>query len=174
MVAIGSITCRICTFGYSPRKAANNSGSTLVSEAPSVMLPRLVLEGERIGGVVTPFVFADVDPKSRLAQTEIFGPIASIIPFESDDEVLALVNDTEYGLSGAVFTTDLDKGVAFARAFESGMTHVNDTTINMDMKAPFGGEKASGIGHYHGEIGFEEFTTAKWVSVQKDRRLFPF
>ncbi|WP_435167667.1 aldehyde dehydrogenase family protein [Paenibacillus glycanilyticus] len=135
---------------------------------------RLVLEGERIGGVVTPFVFADVDPKSRLAQTEIFGPIASIIPFESDDEVLALVNDTEYGLSGAVFTTDLDKGVAFARAFESGMTHVNDTTINMDMKAPFGGEKASGIGHYHGEIGFEEFTTTKWVSVQKDRRSFPF
>ncbi|MWC29358.1 aldehyde dehydrogenase family protein [Paenibacillus sp. MMS18-CY102] len=135
---------------------------------------RLVLEGKRIGNVVTPFVFADVDPQSRLAKTEIFGPIASIIPFDTEEEALAMANDTEYGLSGAVFSRDIVKGTAFARAVESGMTHVNDTTINMDMNAPFGGEKSSGIGHYGGEIGFEEFTTCKWVSVQKKPRAFPF
>ncbi|MNG33644.1 putative aldehyde dehydrogenase YfmT [compost metagenome] len=64
--------------------------------------------------------------------------------------------------------------MAFASAIESRMTHVNDTTINMDMNAPFGGEKMSGIGRYHGEIGFEEFTTTKWISVQKEERKFPF
>jgi acyl-CoA reductase-like NAD-dependent aldehyde dehydrogenase len=135
---------------------------------------RLVLEGQRIGNIVTPFVFADVKPDSKLAQTEIFGPIASIIPFDTEEEALAWANDTEYGLSSAVFTTNIDKGMAFARAIESGMTHVNDTTINMDMNAPFGGEKSSGIGHYGGELGFEEFTTSKWISVQKEPRVFPF
>ncbi|OCT15459.1 aldehyde dehydrogenase [Paenibacillus pectinilyticus] len=135
---------------------------------------RLVLEGQRIGNIVTPFVFADVRPDSKLAQTEIFGPIASIIPFDIEEEALAWANDTEYGLSSAVFTTNSEQGMAFARAIESGMTHVNDTTINMDMNAPFGGEKSSGIGHYGGELGFEEFTTSKWVSVQKEPRVFPF
>lgn len=135
---------------------------------------RLVLEGKRTGNLVTPFVFADVDPHSTLAQTEVFGPIATIIPVDSDEEALAIANDTEYGLSSAVFTTNEAKGVEFARAIESGMTHVNDTTINMDMNAPFGGEKSSGIGHYHGEVGIEEFTTTKWVSMQKEARKFPF
>lgn len=135
---------------------------------------RLVLEGQRIGNIITPFVFADVNPNGKLAQTEVFGPIATIIPFDSEEEALALANDTEYGLSSAVFTQDAAKGMAFARAIESGMTHVNDTTVNMDPNAPFGGEKASGIGHYGGELGFEEFTTSKWVSVQKERRTFPF
>jgi acyl-CoA reductase-like NAD-dependent aldehyde dehydrogenase len=135
---------------------------------------RVVLEGQRIGNILTPFVFADVKQDSRLAQTEIFGPIATIIPFESDEEVLEWANNTEYGLSGAVFTQDLEKGIAFARAVESGMTHVNDATANMDMNAPFGGEKSSGIGHYGGDLGFEEFTTVKWVSVQSEPRKFPF
>ncbi|SFS55038.1 aldehyde dehydrogenase family protein [Paenibacillus sp. BC26] len=135
---------------------------------------RLVLEGQRIGNVVTPFVFADVDRKSTLARTEIFGPIATIIPFDTEEEALTWANDTEYGLSSAVFTSNIENGIAFARAIESGMTHVNDTTINMDMDAPFGGEKSSGIGHYGGELGFEEFTTSKWVSVQKEPRMFPF
>lgn len=135
---------------------------------------RLILEGKRIGNIVTPFVFADVNPHSKLAQTEIFGPIATIIPFDSDDEALMLANDTEYGLSSAVFTSNEEKGIAFARSIESGMSHVNDTTVNMDMNAPFGGVKASGIGHYHGELAIKEFTTTKWVSVQKQTRSFPF
>lgn len=135
---------------------------------------RVVLEGKRIGNVLTPYVFADVKQDSRLAQTEIFGPIATIIPFETDEEVLEWANNTEYGLSGAVFTQDLQKGIAFARAVESGMTHVNDATANLDINAPFGGEKSSGIGRYGGEIGLEEFTTTKWVSVQSEPRKFPF
>ena len=67
---------------------------------------KLVLEGQRIGNVLTPFVFADVKNDSKLAQTEIFGPIAMIIPFDDEKEALELANETEYGLSGAVFTKD--------------------------------------------------------------------
>jgi acyl-CoA reductase-like NAD-dependent aldehyde dehydrogenase len=135
---------------------------------------RLVLEGERNGNVLTPFVFADVKQDSRLAQTEVFGPVATIIPFDTEEEVLEWANNTEYGLSGAVFTQDLEKGKAFARLIESGMTHVNDTTATFDLNAPFGGEKASGIGHYGGDYGFEEMTTTKWVSVQSEPRKYPF
>ncbi len=135
---------------------------------------RLVLEGQRIGNVLTPFVFADAKNDSTLAQTEIFGPVATIIPFDTEEEALALANDTPYGLSASVFTSDLERGIEFARHIESGMAHVNDQTINDDPNAPFGGEKASGLGRFNGEWIFEEFTTRKWVSVQREYRDFPF
>jgi aldehyde dehydrogenase (NAD+) len=135
---------------------------------------RLVLEGKRIGNVLTPFVFADATNDSKLAQREIFGPVATIIPFDTEEEALAFANDTEYGLSAAVFTSDLERGIRFARRVESGMVHVNDQTVNDDPFAPFGGEKASGIGRFNGEWIFEEFTSRQWVSVQKEYRDFPF
>lgn len=134
----------------------------------------LVLEGKHAGNILTPFVFADVDNKSKLAQTEIFGPVAIIIPFDSEEEALEMANDTEYGLSGAVFTQDFERGIEFARQIESGMAHVNDQTVNSSPNAPFGGEKASGLGRYGGEWGFEEFTSAKWVTVQREARKYPF
>ncbi|MEH6943363.1 aldehyde dehydrogenase family protein [Bacillus sp. JJ722] len=134
----------------------------------------LALEGKRVGNVVTPFVFTNVKQNSKLAQTEIFGPAATIIPFDTDAEVLQWANNTEYGLTSAIFTQDIEKGIEFARSIESGMTHLNDTTVNMDSEAPFGGEKSSGIGRYGGDHGFAEFTTTKWVSVQKETRAFPF
>lgn len=135
---------------------------------------KLVLEGQRIGNVLTPFVFADVKNDSKLAQTEIFGPIAMIIPFDDEKEALELANETEYGLSGAVFTKDFERGIEFARQLESGMAHVNDQTVNSAPNTPFGGVKASGLGRYGGEWGFEEFTSVKWVSVQRERRNYPF
>ncbi|WP_106769238.1 aldehyde dehydrogenase family protein [Paenibacillus faecalis] len=135
---------------------------------------RLVLEGQRDGNVVTPFVFADVNQQSKLAQTEIFGPIATIIPFDTEEEVLEWANNTEYGLSGAIFTQNLENGVTLSRLIESGMTHINDSTVAFDVNAPFGGEKASGIGHYGGDYGFEEMTTTKWISVQSEPNRYPF
>lgn len=135
---------------------------------------KLVLEGERIGNVITPFVFADVANNSKLAQTEIFGPVAVLIPFDTEEEALAMANETQYGLAASVFTEDLDRGVEFACRVESGMVHVNDQTINSMANAPFGGVKGSGLGRYGGDWAFEEFTTVKWVSVQKEPRKFPF
>lgn len=135
---------------------------------------RLVLEGKRIGNVLTPYVFADVSNDSKLAQSEVFGPVASIIPFDTEEEALALANDTQYGLCASVFTRDLERGIAFARRIESGMVHVNDQTVNDDPNVPFGGVKSSGFGRFNAEWVFEEFTTRQWVSVQKEYRDFPF
>lgn len=135
---------------------------------------RLVLEGKRIGNVLTPYVFADVKNDGKLAQTELFGPVATIIPFDTEEEALTLANDTQQGLSASVFTSDLERGIRFARRMESGMVHVNDQTVNDDPNVPFGGVKASGLGRFNGEWIFEEFTTRKWVSVQREYRDFPF
>mgnify|MGYP001201314902 CR=1 FL=1 len=135
---------------------------------------KLVLEGQRIGNVLTPFVFADVDNSSKLAQTELFAPVAVIIKAESDDEAIELANRTDYGLSSAVFTSDLEKGTACAVRIQSGMTHINDQTVNDETVIPFGGTKASGIGRFGNPWIVEEFTTTKWISVQTKYRAYPF
>lgn len=132
------------------------------------------LEGKRIGNILTPFILTNVTNKMTIAQNEIFGPVASIIPFDTEEEAIEWANDTEYGLSGAVFTNDLEKGERMAREIESGMAHVNDQTVNDEPTLPFGGEKFSGLGRYGGEWALDEFTTMKWVSIQKEKRIYPF
>ncbi|MED4116224.1 aldehyde dehydrogenase family protein [Priestia megaterium] len=134
----------------------------------------VALEGKRVGNVLTPIVLTNVSNNSTIAQTEIFGPAVSIIAYDSEEEVLKLANDTEFGLSSAVFTSNLEKGIEFAQKIESGMTHVNDQTVNDEPEAPFGGEKSSGLGRYNGEWALEEFTTMKWISVQREDRQYPF
>ena len=91
-----------------------------------------------------------------------------------EDEALRIANDTEYGLSAAVFTQDTERGVRFALRVEAGMTHVNDSPLNDENNTAFGGEKASGLGRFGGEWAIGEFTTDHWVSVQHVQRDFPF
>lgn len=135
---------------------------------------KLALEGKREGNVLTPYVFVEVDNSSLLAQTEVFAPIASIIKAKTDEEAIALANNTEYGLSSAIFTNDLAKGEEFALQIDSGMTHINDQTVNDSPNIPFGGNKASGLGRFGNPWIVEEFTVTKWVSIQKENREYPF
>ncbi|MDF2016395.1 aldehyde dehydrogenase family protein [Priestia megaterium] len=135
---------------------------------------RLAVEGKRKGNIISPYVFVDVPNNSTLAQTEIFGPVAQIIPAETDDQAIEFANDTEYGLSAAIFTTDLEKGEKLALNIDAGMTHVNDQTVNAQANAPFGGNKASGLGRFGNPWIMEELTTTKWVSIQEKYRDFPF
>ena len=107
------------------------------------------------------------------AREEVFGPAITIIRADGEDEALRIANDTEYGLSSAVFTRDADRGVRFAQRVEAGMTHVNDTSVNDEANTAFGGRKASGIGRFGGRWAVEEFTTHHWVSVQRTPRTFP-
>lgn len=134
----------------------------------------LALEGQRIGNVLTPYVFVDVDRSSKLAQTELFAPIATIIKAESDEEAIEIANDTEYGLSSAIFTSDLVRGEELALKIDSGMTHLNDQTVNDAPNIPFGGNKASGLGRFGNPWMVDEFTVTKWVSVQTTDRKYPF
>ncbi|WP_134704243.1 aldehyde dehydrogenase family protein [Ammoniphilus sp. YIM 78166] len=134
----------------------------------------VAFEGQRVGNVLTPYVFTDVDNSSKLAQTELFAPIATIIRAQTDEEAIAIANDTAYGLSSAIFTSDLEKGEALALQVDSGMTHINDQTVNDAPFIPFGGNKASGLGRFGNPWVVEEFTVTKWVSVQTKNRQYPF
>ncbi|MFC4354317.1 aldehyde dehydrogenase family protein [Chryseomicrobium palamuruense] len=135
---------------------------------------RVALRGKRVGNTVTPFVFTDVSNDSTIAQSEIFGPIATIIPFDTEEEGIRLANETEYGLSSGIFTKDLERGLEVAKQIESGMAHVNDQPVNVEAGMPFGGEKGSGVGRFGGQWAFNEFTTVQWVTVQEKPRQFPF
>lgn len=134
----------------------------------------VALEGKRVGNVLTPFVFTDVNNSSQLAQSELFAPIASIIKAETDEEAIALANDTQHGLSSAIFTSDLKLGEELALQVDAGMTHINDQTVNDAPHIPFGGNKASGVGRFGNPWIVEEFTMTKWVSVQTKYRQFAF
>jgi aldehyde dehydrogenase (NAD+) len=135
---------------------------------------KLGLEGTRTGNVISPFVFVDVPIHSTLAACELFGPVAQIIRAETDEEAIEFANDTEYGLSSSIFTSDLAKGEELSLRIDAGMTHVNDQTVNQQVNAPFGGNKASGLGRFGYPWIVEEFTVTKWISIQKEYREFPF
>ncbi|MGG0719477.1 aldehyde dehydrogenase family protein [Robertmurraya massiliosenegalensis] len=134
----------------------------------------VALEGKRVGNIMSPFVITNVDNSSKLAQTELFAPIAPIIKAASDEEAIALANDTDYGLSSSIFTSDLQKGEELALQIDAGMTHINDQTVNDAPHIPFGGNKASGLGRFGNPWVVEEFTVTKWVSVQTKDRQYPF
>ncbi|BCJ42862.1 aldehyde dehydrogenase [Actinoplanes ianthinogenes] len=112
------------------------------------------------GHFVAPTVFADVDPDSELAQEEVFGPVLSIIPFGSDDEAVAIANNSKYGLAGAVWGSD-ERALAVARRLRTGAVDVNGGAFNPF--APFGGYKQSGVGRELGKFGLEEFQQVKAI-----------
>ncbi|MDN5752281.1 MAG: aldehyde dehydrogenase family protein [Nitrosospira sp.] len=135
---------------------------------------RVVLDGPSQGLVMHPVILAEVTNDMPAARNEIFGPVAPIIKADGEEEAIRIANDTEYGLSSAICTRDLEKGVALAKRIEAGMTHVNDIPINDVANSPFGGVKQSGIGRFGGEWALREFTTEHWITIQQTPRQYPF
>jgi aldehyde dehydrogenase (NAD+) len=135
---------------------------------------RQLLGGDPNGLVLPPHVFADVTNTMSIAKHETFGPIAAIIKVDGEAEALRVANDTEYGLSSAVFTRNEARGLQFALGLEAGMTHINDSTVDDQPNSPFGGEKNSGFGRYGGEWIMQEFTTDHWVTARQRPRRYPF
>ncbi|UZK70905.1 aldehyde dehydrogenase family protein [Sphingomonas sp. S1-29] len=134
---------------------------------------RQLAGGDADGLVLPPHAFADVAADGPLHRQEIFGPMAPIIRATDEADALRIANDTDYGLSSAVFTRDLEKGVRFARSIEAGMAHVNDQPVNDLPFSPFGGDKNSGIGRFNGRWAVDAFTTDQWVTVQHQPRAYP-
>lgn len=116
---------------------------------------------ESAGFYVTPTIFTDVTSSMKIAQEEIFGPVLVVIPVEDEAEALRVANDTMYGLSGAVWTSDEAKGVSFARKMRTGQVQINNGAFNAH--APFGGYKKSGIGRELGKYGLEEYLEYKAI-----------
>ncbi|WP_171172059.1 betaine-aldehyde dehydrogenase [Ruegeria sp. HKCCA0370] len=128
---------------------------------------RLVYGGERIerdGYFVQPTVFADVTDNMTIAREEIFGPVMSVLDFETEEEVMARANDTEFGLAAGVFTNDLTRAHRIVAGFEAGTCYIN--TYNLaPVEAPFGGSKMSGVGRENSKLAINHFSEMKTVYV---------
>ena len=131
---------------------------------------RLITGGSRIGGdlaagyFIEPTVFADVDPDSELAQSEVFGPVLAITPFADDGEAVRIANNTRYGLSGYIQTQNLSRGLRMAEELVTGEVLINGAA-NLRVQRPFGGIGISGMGKEGGKLGVEEFLRIKSVGV---------
>ncbi|MBC9943090.1 5-carboxymethyl-2-hydroxymuconate semialdehyde dehydrogenase [Leucobacter sp. cx-328] len=130
---------------------------------------RLVAGGGRpaefpTGNFVSPTVFADVAPDARIFQEEIFGPVVAITPFDTDEEALALANNTKYGLAAYIWTSNLKRAHNFAQSVEAGMVWLNSNNVR-DLRTPFGGVKASGLGHEGGYRSIDFYTDQQAVHI---------
>ncbi|MBV6699471.1 aldehyde dehydrogenase family protein [Kitasatospora aureofaciens] len=134
----------------------------------------VLLRGETNGSLMDPVVLTGLPLDAPILQRELFGPVVLVVPFDGEDEAVRIANDTPFGLSGAVHTGDVERGVRVAHRIETGMIHINDGTIADEPIVPFGGEKNSGVGRLNGDYTVDAFTTVKWISIQHGRSRFPF
>ncbi|MBN6038924.1 aldehyde dehydrogenase [Amycolatopsis sp. 195334CR] len=133
-------------------------GARLVTGGPEVPA------GLENGHYVTPTLFADVDNSMRIAREEIFGPVLVVIPYDTEDDAVRIANESEYGLSGGVWSADEARALAFARRIRTGTVTVNGASIGFD--GPFGGFKSSGIGREYGAVGLTQYVEYKTVTLQ--------
>jgi aldehyde dehydrogenase (NAD+) len=140
---------------------------------------KLRLGGERLTGngfdsgwFYAPTIFSDVTYRMRIAQEEIFGPVVALLEVSSYDEAVRVANSTEYGLSSAIYTRDVNLAFSAVRDLEAGITYVNAPTIGAEIQLPFGGVKATGNGHREaGTSAIREFTEVKAVYVDYSGKL---
>jgi benzaldehyde dehydrogenase (NAD) len=127
-----------------------------------------------IGTIMKGVVVDHVTPAMALFREESFAPQVSITRAKNADEAIALANDTEYGLSAAIFTRDIARGLELAKRIDSGICHINGPTVADEAQMPFGGVKNSGFGRFGGKAGVEAFTELRWITVQTTPRHYPF
>ncbi|WP_283608326.1 aldehyde dehydrogenase family protein, partial [Mycolicibacterium poriferae] len=134
-----------------------------VSRGASVLTGGTAPGGE--GFFYPPTVLTGVPRDAEMCDQEIFGPVAPLTPFDTEDEVIAAANDTEYGLVSYVFTNDLRRALRVAEALETGMVGLNQGVVS-NPAAPFGGVKASGLGREGGSVGIDEFLETKYIGIK--------
>jgi acyl-CoA reductase-like NAD-dependent aldehyde dehydrogenase len=119
-------------------------------------------------------VIDGVTKDMNLYRDESFGPVVGIIRARDEEDAIRLANDSEYGLSAAVFTRDTARGLRVARKIKSGICHVNGPTVSDEAQMPFGGTKASGYGRFGGKAGIDSFTELRWITIETQAGHFPF
>lgn len=129
--------------------------------------------GEATGVLMPAHVVDHVTPAMRLFREESFGPVVAIIRAKDEEEAIRLANDSEYGLSAAVFSRDTARGLRVARQIKSGICHVNGPTVHDEAQMPFGGTKASGYGRFGGRWGIDAFTELRWITMETQPGHYP-
>ncbi|UVF17543.1 aldehyde dehydrogenase [Microvirga terrae] len=134
---------------------------------------RLLAGGRVDGTVMSATVLDHVTPAMRLYGEESFGPVVCVIRAAGLEEAVRIANDTEYGLSAAVFGRDVTRALDVAHRIESGICHINGATVHDEAQMPFGGVKASGYGRFGGKAGIAEFTELRWITIETGPQHFP-
>lgn len=171
-IPVGDPLSQATLMGPVVNDAACRRIMNIISTAVDDKHGRLVTGGQRLDGdlsdgfFIAPTVFADVDNSSPLARDEVFGPVQSVLPFDTEEEAIALANDSLYGLANYIHTENLRRAHRVAAALESGMVWVNGG-FGIPASVPFGGVKQSGYGRIGGRKGVEEFTRPKnvWIAL---------
>ncbi len=134
----------------------------------------IVVAPELNGAICSAAVIDHVTPKMKVYAEESFGPIAAVIRVDGDDEAVSSANDTEYGLSAAVFSQNINRALDVAMRVNSGMCHINGPTVADEAQMPFGGTKASGYGRFGGMAAVAEFTDLRWITIATKPPHYPF
>ncbi|MDW5377626.1 aldehyde dehydrogenase [Halomonas sp. HP20-15] len=166
-----------------PRDAANALGTLINRESGDKLNgliddavekgARLAAGGKAEGVIMQPTLLDGVTPQMRLYREESFGPLVAMIRVDGEEEALRVANDSEYGLSAAVFSRDTARAMRVAQRIESGICHVNAPTVHDEPQMPFGGVKSSGYGRFGGKAGIEAFTELRWMTMQLGPRQYP-
>ncbi|WP_292327263.1 aldehyde dehydrogenase family protein, partial [Mesorhizobium sp.] len=135
---------------------------------------KLVAGGKRAGTVVEATLLDHVTPSMRVYAEESFGPVKPVIRVKGEDEAVRVANDTEYGLSSAVFSRDIKRAMAVAARIQAGICHINGPTVGDEAQMPFGGVKGSGYGRFGGKASIAEFTDLRWVTIEDPGQHYPF
>lgn len=135
---------------------------------------KVIAGGTRDGAVVAATLIDHVTPDMTIYAEESFGPVKPIIRVKDDDEAVAVANDTQYGLSAAVYGSDITRALSVADRIESGICHINGPTVSDEAQMPFGGVKESGYGRFGGKAGIDAFTSIRWVTIEDPHQHFPF
>lgn len=125
------------------------------------------------GTLMQPTLIIDVTRDMRLYREESFAPLCTVQRFNSEDEAVALANDSEFGLSSAVFSQDLAQALRVAKRIDAGICHINGATVHDEAQMPFGGVKQSGYGRFGSKMALAEFTEMRWISIQTSPRHYP-
>ncbi len=134
---------------------------------------KLVAGGEGEGVLIPASVLSGVTPEMRIYAEESFGPVVSIVRAKDTNDAIRIANDTEYGLTASVFTTNIAEAFSVAARIESGMCHINGATVHDEAQMPFGGVKDSGYGRFGGKAGINEFTDLRWITIETKPGHFP-
>jgi acyl-CoA reductase-like NAD-dependent aldehyde dehydrogenase len=124
--------------------------------------------------VVEATVIDGVKPGMRIYEEESFGPVKPVIRVKDEAQAIRVANDTEYGLSAAVFSRDVQRALRVAAQIQSGICHINRPTVYDEAQMPFGGVKGSGFGRFGGRAAIDEFTELRWITIEDPKQPYPF
>jgi vanillin dehydrogenase len=134
---------------------------------------KVLCGGKHKGLFFEPTILTNVTRDMKLMTEETFGPIAPVITVASVDEAIEVANDTEYGLSAGIITRNEERGLSVARRLNTGMAHINDSSVNDEPHVPFGGVRWSGLGRHGGKAGIDQFTEMRWITLERGGRHYP-